>query len=308
MKEEKIIYITGATGRLGKQVLRRIDATPLVRKESNLENEIVTDFSPRQLKGILNDADVVIHLAGSVDTLDETAMREANMELTRRIVDAAPKACKIIFAGSISVYGKKMAQVPANEDTLAAPDTTYARTKYDAERIVASHQNHVILRIATIYGPGFEDYFRILSMIERGKMRIIGDGNNRIPFVHVDDAADAVSAAVEEGSGTYVVSGEPLTQKEIYTIAAKALGVAAPQAKVGAGTANLLASIQELAYHVGGRKQKPPMTKEHINILSSDRAFDCSKAKKELGFSPRPLEEGIRETVAEYRLARLHGA
>jgi dihydroflavonol-4-reductase len=308
MKTEKTIYMTGATGRLGRQVLRRIDATPLVRKESGLEGEIVTDFSARQLKGILNDADVIIHLAGSVDTLDETAMREANTELTRRIVDAAPKACKIIFAGSISVYGKRMAQVPANEETTAAPDTAYAKTKYDAERIIAAHPNHVILRIATIYGPGFEDYFRILSMIERGKMRIIGDGNNRIPFVHVDDVADAVSAAVEKGSGTYVISGEPLAQKEIYAIAAKALGVSAPKARIGAGAVNLLASIQELAYHVGGNRKKPAMTKEHINILSSDRAFDCTKAKKELGFSPRPLEEGIREIVAEYRLARLHGA
>jgi len=300
---EKTIYITGATGRLGRQVLRRIDATPLVRKDSGLEGEIVTDFSARQLKGILNDADVIIHLAGSVDTLDEAAMREANVELTRRIVEAAPEGCKIIFAGSISVYGKRMAQVPADEDTPVAPDSAYARTKYDAERIIASHKNHAILRIATIYGPGFEDYFKILAMIEQGKMRVIGEGNNRIPFVHVDDVADAIAAAVEKGSEIYVIAGEPLTQKEIYAIAAKALGVKAPEARIGTGAANLLASIQEISYKIGVKKKRPSMTKEHINVLSSDRAFDCSRAKKDLGFSPRPLEEGIREVAAEYRLA-----
>jgi len=295
----RTIYLTGATGRLGQAVLRRVDAIPLVRKEHGLPNEIVTDFSPRQLKGILNDADIILHIAGSVQTLDGRMMREANVALTERIVGAAPEKTRIIFASSISVYGKKLAKVPANEKTATNPDSAYSRSKFDAERIVAKRSDHCIFRIGTIYGPGYDDYYKVLSYIEKGKMRMIGNGSNRIPFVHVDDVADAFSHALDSGKGTYVLSGEPLAQKEIYSIAAKALGAKAPERSINLGAAMLIASGQQLLYRLGGRK--PTLTREHIAILGYDRAFDCSKAEKELGFSPRSLEHGIIEMVREYR-------
>jgi nucleoside-diphosphate-sugar epimerase len=294
-----IVYLTGATGRLGREVLRRVDATPLVRKDSGFEGQIVTDFSERELKGILNDADVIIHIAGSIDTLDKQKLQEANVGLTRRIVASAPKKCRIIFAGSVSVYGKKLAEIPADEGTPVNPDSDYAQSKFEAEKIVSAHPDHVILRIGTIYGSGFNDYYKVLSYIEKGKMRVIGDGSNRVPFVHVEDVADAFASAVSKGKGTYVIAGEPLTQKEIYSVAAKALGVQEHKAKVGKSAAGLLASFQEFAYHLGGKK--PLLTKEHISVLGNDRAFDCSKARKELGFSPRSLEHGILEMVLSYK-------
>lgn len=299
-KNMKTVYLTGATGRLGRAVLRRIvDAIPLVRKEHGLPNEIVTDFSSRQLKGILNDADIIIHIAGSVETLDEKAMVEANTGLTARIVAAAPPGSRIIYASSISVYGKRLAQVPADEMTVAHPDSPYSRSKYEAERIVASHKDHCILRIGTIYGPGFEDYYKVLSMIERGRMKRIGDGKNRIPFVHVDDVADAFVAALERGEGVYVICGEPMEQERIYSVAAKALGVKAPGSGIGLTLAMILASASEIAYRLGGKK--PALTREHLSILGYDRAFDCGKARKELGFRPRDLEHGILEMIREYK-------
>jgi len=294
------IYLTGATGRLGKETLLVIpDATPLVRKDSGLEGQIVTDFSERELKGILNDADVIIHIAGSIDTLDRQKLQESNVELTRRMVASAPERSRIIFAGSVSVYGKKLARIPADENTPTDPDSDYARSKYEAEKIVSAHPDHVILRIGTIYGPGFNDYYTVLSYIEKGKMRIIGDGSNRVPFVHVEDVADAIANAVSKGKGTYVIAGEPLTQKELYSVAAKALGVKEPSSSVSKGAAELLASFQEFTYRLGGKK--PMLTKEHISVLGNDRVFDCSKARKELGFSPRSLEHGILEMVLSYK-------
>jgi nucleoside-diphosphate-sugar epimerase len=298
--DKRIIYLTGATGRLGKEVLRRIpDATPLVRKDSGLSGQIVTDFSERELKGILNDADVIVHIAGSIDTLDKKKLQEANVELTRKIVASAPKKSRIIFAGSVSVYGKKLAQVPADERTPINPDSDYAGSKYDAEKLISAHPDHVILRIGTIYGPGFGDYYKVLSYIERGKMKIIGDGSNRVPFVHVEDVADAIASAVSKGKGVYVIAGDPLTQKEIYSVAARALDVKEPGSTVSKSAAGLLASFQEFTYHLGGKK--PLLTKEHISVLANDRVFDCSKAKKDLGFSPRPLDHGIREMVLSYK-------
>jgi nucleoside-diphosphate-sugar epimerase len=112
------VYLTGATGRLGRTVLRETEAIPLVRKKSGLKDEIVSDFSVDSLKGIFKDADAIIHLAGSRDFLDQKKAWEGNVGLTGRGVEATPESAKIIFASSISVYGKRMAEMPADEKSL----------------------------------------------------------------------------------------------------------------------------------------------------------------------------------------------
>jgi nucleoside-diphosphate-sugar epimerase len=291
-----LVYVTGGSGRLGRSVIAAMPGCiPLVRRPSGLPGERVTDFSAEQLRSLLGEAKAVVHLAGEIFTRDKKRMFESNVGLTWRIVDAIPRDAKIVFASSISVYGKRPAQVPANEKTPTRPDSEYARSKLEAEGVVAKHQKHCILRIATIYGPQFGDYFLILEKIEKGKMRVIGGGENRVPFVHVDDAAKAIAAAAERGQGVYVISGESMKQKEIYEVAARELGVAPPAKSIPVIGADMVGMFSEMTKGRGGT------TREHVAVLSSDRAFDCTKAKDELGFSPRPLADGMKEMVAEYR-------
>jgi len=295
------VFVTGANGRLGRAVMARIPgAIPLVREPSGLDKEVITDFSTDQLKINLLNARVVVHLAGSVDTTDGKKLHDANVSLTWRLVDALPKGCRIVFASSVSVYGKKLASTPANEGTEAHPDSDYARSKYEAEKVVAKCPDHVILRISTIYGPQFEDYVVVLRMIKKGKMKLIGKGDNRIPFVHVDDAADAVAAAVDKGKGTYVIAGEPLAQKDIYQLAAGSMGVQPPTKSIPIPLAMATAAAGEVAYRLT-RKNKPALTMEHVSILAYDRVFDCLRARSDLGFSPRPLVRGISEIVAQLK-------
>lgn len=291
------IYITGASGRLGRHVLQFVQAVPLVRSAKGLPGEVVTDFSAESLRRILKDADCVIHLAGSMRFWDEGEMQKTNAELTRRIVENSPERCKVVLASSISVYGKKLKEIPADEATRTHPDSAYAKSKWAAEEIVRKKGNHAILRIGTIYGPEFEDYFNILGMLHKGKMFVIGDGKNRIPFVHVEDCARAVAAAVEKGQGTYVVCGESRTQEEIYAIACRELKVQPPKTHISFWMANLLGRVQELGARFG---IKPKLTREHVSILGNDRAFRWERARRELGFHPRGVEEGIKEMVEAY--------
>lgn len=286
------VYITGATGRLGRSVLATVGGIPMVRKASSLPNEVLTNFSESSLKETLKDATHIIHLAGSVKTWDRTALEQANVELTRKIVECSPQDCHIVFASSISVYGKKLAEIPANEETPTAPDSDYARTKFKAEQLVRTKKKHTILRIGTLYGPQFEDYFNVLRMIEKRKMKIFGDGSNRISFVHVDDCAAAFPKALRK-TGTFLLAGPPATQRQIYTYAAHALGVLPPNSSLPVWMGMLLARFQEL-------KGSPKLTREHISILSADRTFDYSKAQQELAFSPRPIKRGIEEMVSNY--------
>ncbi len=294
------VYVTGASGRLGKALISVLEGcVPLVRKPSGLKDEIVTDFSPDSLRKILKDADVVVHLAGSRDFLDMAKARKGNVELTKDIVDALPKSSKIVFSSSISVYGKKMAKVPADEKTQTRPDTAYARTKLEAEGVVAAHPKHVILRIGPIYGEGFGEYFRVLRMLEKGKMPIIGDGRNRIPFVHVDDVVSAIVAASDRGQGAYVITGRSIAQKDVYELASKELGVEAPKTRLPVTLAKTYARFELFrSSHLGGKAKFIP---EDIAVLSSDRAYDCAKAEKELGFRPRSVSKGIAEMVRQYK-------
>lgn len=294
-------YITGASGRLGRHVLRFVGAVPLVRSKKGLAGEVVTDFSAESLQRILKDAGCIIHLAGSMRFWDAGEMHKTNVELTRRIVENSPEKCKVVLASSISVYGKKLKEMPADEAAPVHPDSAYAKSKLEAEETARRKERHAILRIGTIYGPEFEDYFNILRMLEEGKMFLIGDGKNRVPFVHVEDAAKAVAAAAERGQGTYVVCGESRTQEEIYSIACRELGVEKPKKKMPFWAASLIGRLQEIGALIG---KKPKLTREHVSILGKDRAFRWERAERELGFRPRPLEEGIKEMVEEYRKAK----
>lgn len=302
---EHMIYITGATGRLGQEVLGLLpNAIPLVRTKSGLKNEIVTDFSIEQLKQILKDADCIIHLAGSMNFLDPKELQVANVELTRKIVDGMSAKCRIVFASSISVYGKLIKKVPADEDTPTNPDSPYAKSKLDAEEIVRGRKDceHVILRIATIYGKGYEDYYDILKQIKKGGMYVIGHGQNRVPFVHVADVADAIKNAIDRKKakqGVYVLAGDAVKQEEILRISADLLGVSAPINRAPLDAALMFAQFEESKAFL--MKSKPKITTEHVLVLASDRPFDCSKAKKMLGFKPRHIAEGIKEIVEDGR-------
>ena len=295
-----MIYITGATGRLGKEVLKLLNnAVPLVRKPSGLENEKVTDFSHEELKKVLKNADVIIHLAGSMKFSDKKELRASNVEVTKNIVDSLPKKARIVFASSISVYGKNPKN-PVNENTPSKPDSEYARSKLEAEKLVSKHDNHVILRIGTMYGMGYGEYFRILKLINQGKMAIIGNGKNRVSFVHVEDVAQTVKNSIKAKTGVYVIAGDSFPQKEIYEIAAKELKAEKPKRRIPTIIAHLLTWIYEKEASFRGKKLA--MTTEHIKILSSDRVFDCSKAKKELKFKPRDISDGIRSMVSKTKL------
>jgi len=298
------IYLTGATGRVGQKVLNRIpDAIPLVRKESGLPNEIVVDFSDvEKLSDVLKDAAVLIHIAGSVKTYDKEELWESNCELTKRLMRAAPENARVVFASTISIYGKKLSSIPADENTPVNPDTEYAKSKYEAEKRVMLHKDHVILRIGTVYGPEFEDYFYILRLLEKGKMDIIGNGKNRVPFVNIIDVADAFASAVSKGSGTYLIVGECRTQEEIYRIACKELKVDAPKGRMPVMIADFAARFVEIDSKLFGKKAK--ITREHVAILSSDRCFNCNKARRELGFIPISPEDGIKDMVGAYDEAK----
>ncbi len=287
-----MIYITGASGRLGRRLLDVFPkALPLSRKPILGRKGVLTNYSRSQLEKILKKNDVVLHVAGSMDFENEAELRKGNVEITENLAEALPEG-KIIYASSIAVYGKKPAEIPADEFTELNPDSAYARAKLEAENIVLNKNSwNAALRIATIYGPEYEDYFKIIKLIDKGRMIIFGNGENRIPFVHVEDVAYAFKLVYEKKAhGIYIISGKAEKQKEIYAYVANALGKKPPWVSMPPDIAKTVAGLVGVKF-----------TQEHFDILSSDRVFDFAKAYNELGFAPRSLWKGIDEMVAVYK-------
>ncbi len=282
-----MIFVTGASGRLGSVVFKRVGGTPLLRRTCGLKNEIVTDFEVESLRRILKSAKAVLHIAGSVDFNDKKALWNGNVKLTENIVNATPDDAKIVFASSIAVYGKNPPYM-TDENTPINPDNEYAKTKAIAEEIIRSHRNHVILRIGTIYGSMFSDYIKMISMLSKGVVPIIGSGENRIPFVHVEDVAECFYSALKKDiRGIYIVCGRSEKQRDIMLYTAKLLRKRFVTLKLPTKIVMLLA--------------KPLGLSEHVKVLVSDRVFNFSKAVRDLDFRPRDVWSGIEEIVRFWR-------
>jgi nucleoside-diphosphate-sugar epimerase len=266
----------------------------------------VADILRDDLEKAFYGAKRVVHLAAAIDSsLGEEKLFAVNAGGIRRVLEACPKSVeRIVVASSISVYGHKLAALPANEETPLKPDNAYGKSKVAAEEVCKEFAPKLpitILRFGVVYGPGFEaGYTAMLQKLAAGKMLVIGNGKNHIPFVHIDDVLDGIDAALDENVASgraFLICGEAKAQNEIYAIACKELGVAAPKGSVPPFLAKLAAQ-----FSVFKDRQKAGLTPDMIVTVCSDRAFDCSRAESELGWGAKvKLEGGIKQMVGEYR-------
>ena len=140
------------------------------------------------------------------------------------------------------------------------------------------------------------------SNIEKGKMPIIGSGDNLIQWIHISDLIHALLLAKDNGKPgeIYLVAGrETKTQKELFSLLAKYLNVKSPDKKVPKQLAYLLAYRSMLSAKMKGRN--PKLRPEHISRITSSRTFDIRKSEQELKFEPAvDYERGAREQLEEY--------
>ena len=314
------ILLTGATGRLGRHML----AALLARKEKvrAIVRPGSTSKLPRGVERFVWDlssdplpytafvgVDRAIHLAGLVGSHPERELMASNATATRNFVSACPqKLSKLVFASSISVYGEYKGQV-VDEEFEPKTESPYGKSKLAAEEEVRAHRRGIptaLLRFGMIYGPGFEQgYFDVFRFLEKGKMRIFGKGNNRIPLVHVDDAVRATLMALDAqliSCHEYNIVGEETpTQEELMAMAAKSLRVPAPSqysSLLFVQSASAVGSLLS-ALDMGAPL---PFDAENIRQLTLDRAYSTGRARRELGFSAKvKLASGIKQIVREYK-------
>jgi nucleoside-diphosphate-sugar epimerase len=299
------VLVTGATGRVGKHLVAALledgENVRVLAREPQKAKELwgdsvevaqgsVTDKV--SVAGAVEGVDVVYHLAALVNyEASREALFAANVEGTRNVLEAA-KGKRIIHLSSSSVYGKK-AVLPITERTSFTPTDPYGESKAASDNL-ARQAGAVVLRPTVIYGPGFaEGFFKLFEMVEKKKMVIAGNGQNRLQWTHIDDLVSALLLSKDKGTSgeAYNIVGDDVkTQTELLSVIARLLGVPMPKNKLSMGVLRTVGSIVIKPYH--------------LETIASDRIFDCSKAKKDLGWQPKmTFEEGLKETVAEYMMS-----
>ncbi|MEM5782543.1 MAG: GDP-mannose 4,6-dehydratase [Candidatus Aenigmatarchaeota archaeon] len=309
------MLVTGAAGRIGKHLVNALvkqgEKVRVLIKDDTIENENVEVFygdllNKESLKKAVDGVDVIYHLAAVVDYLaPKDLMFNVNVIGTKNLLEVS-KAKKFIYLSSTAVMGKKLKEIPANENTACKPSNFYGKTKLDAEKLV-KEAGGIIIRSVDVFGPGFtEGYEYVISGLENGSLPIIGNGKNFIHWIHINDLIQALILAKEKGKHgeVYIVAGKEVkTLRECFNLLCKYLDVEPPKKQVSKFLAKALANFKVLKAKI--KKQKPKIIPEYIEKITANRSFDISKARKELGFEPKvSYEDAAREMVEEYKLKK----
>jgi dihydroflavonol-4-reductase len=247
------IFVTGGAGFIGREVVRQLrersdDVVAIVRSPDSIAgirelgaHPIAGDLgSVEAIRAALDGCDAVIHLAGAyrvgILASERPAMYEANVAVTRRVLDAAieVKVPRIVYASTVNAFGNthgKVVDETYRRDPADGYVSYYDETKYlahvAAETRMAAGAPVLIVQPGATYGPG--DHSAIgaqLNAAYDGTARVILFADMGIAPVHVGDLASGILAALDRGATgeAYVLAGDCLTLRDAMAVSARAAG------------------------------------------------------------------------------------
>ena len=186
--------IIGANGFLGSHICRGCldnswEITALYHRNKDQIPRGVDVYPIEKLEKLSEDYDTVFLSVGNY-TLSTKELRQANVELTLRVVEKFDRA-RIVFISSAAVYGLHKDVINISS-TFNQPND-YGLSKLAGEFVVKAHKNARIIRFTALYGPRMKENL-FLPTIIRGAMKkklikIFGDGKRRQDYLYVKDAA-----------------------------------------------------------------------------------------------------------------------
>jgi len=216
------VVVTGGSGYLGSIVVQRlsrdhtVDVLDILPPASNVR-WINQDINSVNLD-LFRSYDAAVHLAGIVGDAacnkEPTKAVETNYLTTKKMAKEFEQTNKkMVFASTCSVYGASNSVQKENADP--SPLSLYGLTKLQSEKPVIDAEG-VVLRFATLHGNSPRIRFDLVvnefarrAIVDR-KIVVFGGAQIR-PFLHVSDAAEAISIAITGETGVYNVGSENMT-------------------------------------------------------------------------------------------------
>jgi dihydroflavonol-4-reductase len=318
------LFLTGGTGFIGGRVAlllrqRGDDVVALVRSEAGAGKLrslgcTLTEGSLTSVDGLargMEGCDGVMHVAGSyrvgIPASEHPAMYEANVTGTERVLDAAVHAGvpRTVYVSTVNVFGNTRGVVvdetyrrPGN-DFLSYYDETKYRAHLAAEERIEDGGPVVIAMPGGVYGPG--DHSEVGSLIEQlrtGKLRMRTFPEMGVNLAHVDDIAAGIVLVFHSGARghSYVIGGEITRLGDLLDLVGRLSGHRVPRFTMPAWMMKAAVPAGPL---IGKAMGTGPNLRELISAGSGATYWATdAKARKELGYTSRDLETGIRQTIA----------
>jgi len=324
------ILVTGATGFVGSAVAHRLAEAysagcirVLVRAGSDLRNlnplpvEVARgDLQQRPtLTAALEGCDTLFHVAADYRLWvpDPDRMYATNVRGTENLMRAALRAGvqRIVYTSSVATIKNADGPLPADEGCLATLEDMvghYKRSKFMAEALVRQMVRTqglpaVIVNPSTPVGP------RDVKSTPTGQM-ILRAAQGRMPayvdtglnFVHVDDVAAGHLQALEHGrvGERYILGGENMTLRQMLALLCGIVNRPRPRIRLPVGLVLPLAFINEAWARATGSTE-PMLSVDGVRLARKYMYFSSDKARKALGFRPRPVQEAFKDAVAWFR-------
>lgn len=260
-----------------------------------------------QVKGAVFGVDVVYHLASAhLDvSLSDDHYRRVNVGGTLLLLEAARKAGikRFVHCSSVGVIGD-VENPPADETTTCHPTNIYERTKLEGEKTALEYSQQtgfpvVVARPAWVYGPRCPRTAKLMRTISKGRFPFFGKGQNMRHPVYISDAIKGLElCASAEGvnSEVFIIAGEKAVPVyQLVEVISSEVGVNPPKLHFPIALGLLGGYSLEVVYKLIGKA--PPFSRRSVDFFLKNNAYDISKAKRMLDYSPQiDLRTGIQKT------------
>ncbi|HEY0856486.1 MAG TPA: 2-alkyl-3-oxoalkanoate reductase [Albitalea sp.] len=326
------ILVTGGGGFLGQALCRGLRERGHEVVSFNRGHYPALDvLGVRQVRGDLAQRDAIISAAEGCEAVFHNAAKAgawgsyesyhlANVVGTDNVLAACRthRIPKLVYTSTPSVThrathpveGGTADNVPYGEH-LKAP---YAATKLIAEKAVLAANDAtlatVALRPRLIWGVGDNQLLpRLVERAKAGRLRFVGDGNNRVDTTYIDNAAQAHFDAFAHlapysacaGRAYFISNGDPRTMRETLNGLLRAAGAPEVTGTVPFRVAYALGAMCEGLWHALPLRGEPPMTRFLAEQLATTHWYDMAPAQRDFGYVPTvSFDEGLRRLAAAW--------
>jgi len=318
--EQMKIGITGANGHVGGNLIRR-----LLKEKRSIRvlqyhdhkafdgqdvEVVVGDLNqPESLDRFCKDVDVIFHLAAKISIGQNSfdSLYKINVEGTKNLVASSKKAGvkRFIHFSSIHAYIHFPLDEPMDESRPLATDSkiAYERTKSITQEWILKQQTDdfdiIVFNPTSIIGP--VDYKpslqgQFIAQVYEGTLPGLIPGG--YDWVDVRDVCEAACNAIYQGKGggKYILSGHYKSVTDFVQLIGQVTDRKIKLPVFPLWMAYIGVPFMFMWSKVTG--QKPLFTKQALDILQmGNRHIINDKARKELGYNPRPLAESLNDTI-----------
>ena len=322
--------VTGGGGFVGGYVVERLlergydvrslGRTPQPKLESRGVEVCCGDLVDADaVAAACKDMDVVFHVAARAGVWGSWMdYYRPNVIGTRNIVTGCQAAGvgRLIYTSTPSVVFNRKA-ICGGDNTMPYGRKWlchYAHTKAIAEQEALAANSDTLqvlaLRPHLVFGPGDPHLLpRVVDSALSGRLKIVGNGRNKVDVSYVGnvadahmDALDALEAGRGAGQAYFVSQGEPVELWPWVNSVLEELGHAPLKRRMRLPLAYGVGAVCECFWKMLSRRDEPPMTRFVAVELAKDHYFDISATKQDLGYEAKvTMEDAIRLTVSDLK-------